>query len=121
MGDKKEYTWNEILSELEKISNLKILQILQKIGLPKTEKERTELLIRLNHFCEGDYPITYEGVCMFSNEFHDAYPKSHVISLIQHVITGAKPYPMEINHSNLSEEEKALLFFVLPMSKNLEK
>lgn len=117
MVNKNDYSWAEIMPVIDTTDNIVILQTIQTNGLPASSEERAALLRRLRVRGLGDYPITYEGVCIFSDEFLDAYPKERVITLIQRTITGKQPYQMEINHANISEEEKALLFFVLPMSR----
>ena len=115
------YSWDEIISSLDAICNLDILQTIAKTqALPTEMSNRAKLLNRLHILRAGDYPVTYEGMCTFSETFCRKYSKERVLTLIQQVIKGEQPYQMEINHSSLTEEEKALLLFVLPLSKTLD-
>lgn len=121
MVNKNQYTWAEIIPVIDETDTLILLQTLQCNGLPQSAEDRNALLTRFRIKHPGDYPVTYEGLCEFSEAFAMAYPKSFIIRLIQQVITGTQPYQMEINHADIYEEEKALLLFVLPMPKTLEK
>jgi hypothetical protein len=44
-----------------------------------------------------------------------AYPQERVSDLLHRCITGAKPYRTEIAEARITPEEKALLYFVLPI------
>lgn len=104
--------WNEIL---ENRNTLECALGIQKFGLPETTEQRTTLLQILGSRRDGQYPITYDGMLILSKEFEEAYSPEYVTELVQNCITGERPYQEEIHQSQLSEEEKALLFLVLPV------
>lgn len=112
-------SWAEMQKNMNLLDNITLLQVLGECGMPGSEEERTALLVRLRVQRMGDYPVTYEGLCHYSESFLREYPKERVVGLIKRVITGANPYQMEINHASISDEDKALLLLVLPMSRTL--
>ena len=95
--------------------SLQYLLSIKKQGMPSSAENRTSLLRAISNRTPGHYPITYEGMCQYSQEFAVLYSQERVLGLIRRCITGAKPFMEEIQSSDLSPEEKALLMFVLPL------
>lgn len=104
--------WDSILEEK---NTLKIALYIQKYGLPDLENERITMLKILGKRHPGEYPITYDGLINMSDEFNQKYSEEYVQDLLRQCITGQRNYIDEVRDSMLSEEEKALLFFVLPI------
>lgn len=104
--------WEKVIEENDSVI---IALSIHKVGLPESEEIRTKLLKILGRRGMSDYPITYDGMIRYSECFRELYPKERIKDLIKECIMGEKPYQEEIRLSNLSEEEKALLFFVLPI------
>ena len=100
---------------IEKQDTLQIASYIRDYGMPESEEDRTRLLTILSLRRPKEYPISYDHLLNCSEGFAALYPQSRCMELIKSCITGTKPYTEEINHSNLSKEEKALLFFLLPM------
>jgi hypothetical protein len=94
---------------------LKMALQVKEHGLPALSEERAKVLRILGNRSLDQYPITYDGMISCSDTFRAVYPEEKMIGLVRKVITGAKPYMEEIRQSDLSEEEKALLYFALPM------
>ena len=107
--------WNHFLPSMDTVENLSVLQFLKQHGLPEESDQRIQLLTRLNHIKEGDYPIEYGALCRYCPAFAETYSEERVLLLIQRAIKGEKPYPQEVSSAPLTEEEKALLYFVLPI------
>lgn len=107
-----ENDWKKIIEEDDSVI---IALSIRRMGLPESEEIRTKLLKILGRRGISDYPITYDGMIRYSECFREIYPKERIKDLIKECIMGEKPYQEEIRLSNLSEEEKALLFFVLPI------
>lgn len=98
-------------------STLAIALNVYEHGMPTDEKERTRVLKRLGSRKPDEYPITYDGMMNCSEDFRRLYPASRVEELMQRCITGQAHYSEEIMRSDLTEEEKALLFLVLPITQ----
>lgn len=86
-----------------------------KNGLPDSAEERVKLLKILSNRSAAQYPVTYDGMVICSESFANRYPPELLSELCKRCITGARYYVEEINTSDLNEEEKALLFFALPV------
>lgn len=84
-------------------------------GYPENIAIRTAILNRFNRNGDGDYYLEYEKLCSYSTPFEEAYPLDMVLYLIKTTITNMQNYLMDINSSSLTSEEKALLYFVLPI------
>lgn len=108
--------WDTIADEKILNSDKLILAVnLKKHGLPKDSHKRAVILRGLRSISDGQYPINYEGMCAYFDEFEQFYSNERVISLIKNNLTGKQHYVTEINNSGLSEEEKELLLFVVPL------
>lgn len=105
-------TWENLISSEEP---LKIALAIKEIGMPADTQLRTRLLKILGLRRPGDYPITYDGMLICSESFASIYTEEYVSELIAKVITGAKSYTEEIKEADITEEEKALLLFILPL------
>lgn len=105
-------SWTSVLEEK---NTLKIALFVQKYGLPNLENDRITMLKILSKRLPGEYPITYDGMLEISEEFCQKYSEEYVQNLLSQCITGQRNYVDEVRDSLLSEEEKALLFFVLPI------
>lgn len=106
---------------LQEEDGLYLAWALQTVELPKKAETRTRLLEILGKREAGRYPISYLGLLESSHSFSKEYPLERVMHLLQEVITGAKPYEEEIRDSSLEEEEKALLYFALPLEGEVEE
>lgn len=108
-----EEIWKEALT---KDDTLWAAMIIRDYGLPKKEETRTELLKILSKRRESDYAITYDAMCGCSKEFAQTYPINEIARLIRENVTAQNRYTEEIRSSvKLSEEQKALLLFALPI------
>lgn len=105
-------TWENLIASEEP---LKIALAIKEIGMPADTQLRTRLLKILGLRRPGDYPITYDGMFICSESFASIYTEEYVSTLVAKVITGAKPYTEEIKEADITEEEKALLLFILPL------
>lgn len=105
-------TWENLISSEEP---LKIALAIKEIGMPADAQLRTRLLKILGLRRPGDYPITYDGMLICSESFASLYTEEYVSALVAKVITGAKSYTEEIKEADITEEEKALLLFILPL------
>lgn len=106
---------------LQEEDGLYLAWALQTVELPKKAETRTRLLEILGKREAGRYPISYLGLLESSSSFSKEYPLERVMRLLQEVVTGAKPYEEEIRESSLAEEEKALLYFALPLEGGVEE
>ena len=88
--------WSAILDSRD---SLKIAMTLRNHKVPAEENDRIRMLEILNLRTPGNYPFTYDGMINLSESFEKAYPGN---------------YLMRIRNSELSAEEKALMYFVLP-------
>lgn len=85
-----------------------------KNGMPQSSSERTMALRVLGTRNPMQYPIRYDSM-LCCQSFAELYPPARLAELIQHCITGAKGWKEEVAQSDLTEEEKALLFLALPL------
>lgn len=107
---------SQVLLDLSEIScTLEAALFVCKNGLPEDASDRVKLLKILSNRSTTQYPITYDGMVICSEEFANMYPPELLSDLCKRCITGSRHYVEEINASDLSEEEKALLFFALPI------
>lgn len=109
--------WNEHKELLNKeLDSLYLAYLVKEYGLPEDKEDRVKILLQLNKSGENIYKINYFKLCDCCKEFKDTYPfMERVLPLIQNNIKSQASYIEEINHSNLEDEEKALLLFVLPL------
>lgn len=114
-SDSSDSDWNHFLPSMDAVENLSVLQFLKQHGLPEEAGQRIQLLTRLNRIGEEDYPIEYGALCRYCPAFAETYSEERVLLLIQRAIKGEKPYPQEVSSAPLTDEEKALLYFVLPV------
>ena len=84
-------------------------------GYPSNPVIRAAILNRFNKHSEGDYYLEYEKLCNYCSDFEEAYPLDKILYLIKATITNMQNYIIDINRSSLTNEEKALLYFVLPI------
>lgn len=104
--------WTQILQADD---TLVAAMAVRDYGLPEREEDRTSLLKILGKRRVGDYAISYDSLCGCSEAFASAYPISLITKLVQENVTAQNRYADEIRTSmRLSNEEKALLMFVLP-------
>ena len=103
--------WEEVLGTN---CNLLIAWNIQKYGMPASAELRAKILKFLSYRKNGEYPINYDGMIECSEDFRTRYPEEYLCRLVESCITGAKSYEEEIRQSNLTDEEKALLYFALP-------
>ena len=78
------------------VDTLKLAYLIKKYGLPDDTELRTKILLNLNINNEDNYKIDYFKLCDCCDNM-----KSNYIE--------------EINQADISNEDKALLFFVLPL------
>lgn len=107
------FIWDEVLNQ--ETSNLMLLLYLDKYGLPEDTNERTRLLALFNRKTNGNYPLSYEAVCQYNEEFATKYNPEVLTNLIKHSIFGQREYKEELMDSDLTNEEKAILLFALPL------
>lgn len=106
--------WDDLLN---KSIPIEIVMGISKFGIPGEEKQRIKMLKILSSRRPDQYPISYRLLSDSSKDFQEVYPTDKVLNLIYSCVTGKRNYAEEINHSALTEEEKALLFFVLPIDE----
>lgn len=102
--------WSAILDSRD---SLKIAMTLRNHKVPVEENDRIRMLEILNLRTPGNYPFTYDGMINLSESFEKAYPPEKIQSLAMK-LTSPGNYLMRIRNSELSAEEKALMYFVLP-------
>ena len=107
------FIWDEVLNQ--ETSNLMLLLYLDKYGLPEDTNERTRLLALFNRKNLNNYPLSYEAVCQYNEEFARKYNPEILTNLIRHSIFGQREYKEELMSSDLTNEEKAILLFALPL------
>ncbi len=109
-------SWKDInFDNLEKYDRLILTYLIKQEGMPDILGNRIKVLKRLKDNDESQYYIEYEKLCDYSDKFRETYPIELVLNLIQSTITNMNNYIIDINNSKLSDEEKALLLFVLPL------
>ena len=102
--------WKSILA---KEDSLLIAMTLRDENLPQKEEDRILMLNLLNIRTPGNYPFTYDGMINLSDSFEAAYPPERVQALAMR-LTSPGNYMVRIRNSDLTPEEKALMYFVLP-------
>lgn len=102
--------WSAILNSRD---SLKIAMTLRNHKVPAEENDRIRMLEILNLRTPGNYPFTYDGMINLSESFEKAYPPERIQALAMK-LTSPGNYLMRIRNSELSAEEKALMYFVLP-------
>ena len=102
--------WSAILDSRD---SLKIAMTLRNHKVPAEENDRIRMLEILNLRTPGNYPFTYDGMINLSESFEKAYPPEKIQDLAMK-LTSPGNYLMRIRNSELSAEEKALMYFVLP-------
>lgn len=102
--------WSAILDSRD---SLKIAMTLRNHKVPAEESDRIRMLEILNLRTPGNYPFTYDGMINLSENFEKAYPLEKIQALAMK-LTSPGNYLMRIRNSELSAEEKALMYFVLP-------
>lgn len=107
------FNWEQII--LSNIS-LEAALAIMKHGLPNDTETRARLLQVLGNRCPGQYDIEYDSMIKCSEIFANVYPTERIQSLVESVIGGdGRPFMEIINSANISNEEKALLLFVIPL------
>lgn len=109
-NDETFFDWSAILDSRD---SLKIAMTLRNHKVPAEENDRIRMLEILNLRTPGNYPFTYDGMINLSESFEKAYPPEKIQSLAMK-LTSPGNYLMRIRNSELSAEEKALMYFVLP-------
>lgn len=98
------------------VDTLKLAYLIKKYGLPDDTELRTKILLNLNINNEDNYKIDYFKLCDCCDNFKNTYPFiEKVLPLIKDNISMKSNYIEEINQADISNEYKALLFFVLPL------
>lgn len=105
------FDWAGILDSRD---SMKIAMTLRDHNVPKEEADRVKMLEILNIRTPGNYPFTYDGMINLSENFEKAYPPEKIQTLAMK-LTSPGNYMMRIRNSDLSAEEKALMYFVLPI------
>lgn len=108
--DETFFDWSAILDSRD---SLKIAMTLRNHKVPAEENDRIRMLEILNLRTPGNYPFTYDGMINLSESFEKAYPPEKIQALAMQ-LTSPGNYLMRIRNSELSAEEKALMYFVLP-------
>ena len=109
-------TTSQTVQKLPELScTLEAALFICRNGLPEDTGDRVRLLKILSNRSASQYPVTYDGMVVCSESFASKYPPELLSELCKRCITGARHYAEEINASDLNEEEKALLFFALPV------
>lgn len=101
--------------DMNEIDNLELVLGMKKHGLPEDAELRTKILTNFANDKDNQYKLDYEKLYNYSESFREYYPLDKVLYLIKKTITNMQNYIIDINHSDLSDEDKALLFFVIPM------
>lgn len=109
-NDETFFDWSAILDSRD---SLKIAMTLRNHKVPAEENDRIRMLEILNLRTPGNYPFTYDGMINLSESFEKAYPPEKIQALAMQ-LTSPGNYLMRIRNSELSAEEKALMYFVLP-------
>lgn len=102
-------------TDMQGVDNLELVLGIKKHGLPDDAELRTKILTNFANDRDNQYKLDYEKLYNYSESFREYYPLDKVLYLINKTITNMQNYIIDINHSNLSDEDKALLFFVIPM------
>lgn len=102
-------------TDMQGVDNLELVLGIKKHGLPDDAELRTKILTSFANDRDNQYKLDYEKLYNYSESFREYYPLDKVLYLIKKTITNMQNYIIDINHSNLSDEDKALLFFVIPM------
>lgn len=84
-------------------------------GMPSETEQRILLLKAMSQRALTQYPITYDGILQCCPDFAQRYPQEYLSDLCKRCITGARHFTEDIRISDLTEEEKALLYFALPL------
>lgn len=111
--EETEETFSDWSAILDSRDSLKIAMTLRNHKVPAEENDRIRMLEILNLRTPGNYPFTYDGMINLSESFEKTYPPEKIQALAMK-LTSPGNYLMRIRNSELSAEEKALMYFVLP-------
>ena len=104
-------TYTELLKT--ETNKLKLLLYIEKNGLPDKEEDRINLLSLLNR--KDGYPVRYTDMIEWMpiiNDYWSITFVEEIASQIKHPLT----WQQEIkNNPDLTVEQKALMFFALPL------
>ena len=107
---------DEVFREaIDSENSLRAALAIQEHGLPTDPQIRTKLLTVLGKRGNGQYDIRYGSMLSISPVFAATYNTTRIAELIQHTVNGSQRYDEAVTDSDISEEEKALLRFVLPL------
>ena len=94
-------------------STLLVAEAILRHGMPKTSEERARVLTALARRDDGQYPVEYAGMISASEDFRRLYDEDTVTALLRRIPAGGD-YSQQIYAATLTDEERALLLFVLP-------
>ncbi len=94
-------------------STLLVAEAILKHGMPRTSEERARVLTALARRDDGQYPVEYAGMISASEDFRRLYDEDTVTALLRRIPAGGD-YSQQIYAATLTDEERALLLFVLP-------
>ncbi len=105
--------WIEIFSNFDKITNLELIKTIHDYSMPEEPLYRIRILRKFSTKIPGEYPVYYDDLIFYSDKFKSVYPREYVNYLLgKYNITG-QSLKEEIEASEMNEEEKALIYFVL--------
>lgn len=103
---------NDYKSYLDNTSNLIVLYNLKRTGLPKSDEELALLFKKFNVRNNGDYPVSWEHLCIFLPEIENEFGIERYLSIHKKYDLGGPDIKQSINKSEMSELEKEFMLFV---------
>jgi len=106
--------WNQILQTND---NLEIMLGIKKYNMPQDTTLRIKILQSMNRIRKmpNGYPATYEALTIYCEQFNQLYPYEKVIQLLQGLRLDISYIDAIQNAPYMSEEEKALALFAVPI------
>ncbi len=103
--------WDTI--DISSISNLELVKNIYDYGLPGTPDKRINILQKFSAKKPGEYPIYYDDLLFYSEKFKEAYPREYIEYLLTKNDISGRDLKAELQEADITDEENALLYFVL--------
>ena len=102
--------WGEVLNTNP--PTMELVHLIHDFGMPKDKMQRIQILKCFTDKTKDDYPVYYNDLCRYSTYFKEAYPRGFIASLIAKYNISGKELEKELNTAPLTDEDRALLYFV---------
>ena len=107
-------TREEWMDKIGRNDSLGITWALKRYGLPKDIEVMACIFHRLSRVHEGDYPVTFDGLCQYVPEMKSRYPEEMLSEYVTQYATNGKYRSNIENATSIPADIKACLLFILP-------